>query len=175
MQKAKLDYRNKFYRFIWNIIYVLLFRQSPKLFFRWRILILKIFGCQCHWNSRVYPRAKIWSPRNLILGRNATIASEVDIYNVSYVRIGDFTTISDKSFLCTASKTFNMKKRELLVGEISIGSECWIASDVSILPGVVIGDKVIILYGVIIDEHIAPKTVIKRVKNFTLESRTDDN
>ena len=175
MQKAKLDYRNKTYRCIWNIIYVLLFRTSPRLFFRWRILILKIFGCQCDWSVRVYPKAKIWSPRQLTLGRNATISNDVDIYNVSNVQIGDFTTISEKAFLCTASKTFNMKKRELLVGEISIGSECWIASGVSILPGIVIGDKAIILYGVIINEHIAPRTLVKCVKNFTIESRADDN
>lgn len=175
MRKADLHITNKAYRFTWNIINFLLFRTSPRIFFKWRVFLLKLFGCKCEWSSRVYPMARIWSPVNLTLGHNTTVANCVDIYNVAPVNIGAYTTLSDKVFLCTASKTFNMKNRQLLVGNITIGAETWIASCVSILPNVDIGDKVVILFGAIVDESIPSNSIVKSVKNYEIKRRKDEH
>jgi len=38
------SFQNKLIRFIWNIVYVLLFKPSPRLFFEWRSFLLREQG-----------------------------------------------------------------------------------------------------------------------------------
>ena len=48
------------------------------------------------------------------------------------------------------------------VGEISIGRNCWIASNVTILSNVTIGDNVIIGAGCLIHKPVPPGTIVMR-------------
>ena len=65
--------RNKLARLLWGVVYVLLFRYSPRSFHAWRYVILRLFGARIHRTSRVYPKARVWYPGNLVMGPHACL------------------------------------------------------------------------------------------------------
>jgi putative colanic acid biosynthesis acetyltransferase WcaF len=135
---------NRIGRALWGIVQSTLFRCSPKPCFRWRALLLRCFGASVHPKARVYPRARIWYPKNLTLDRHATLADDVDCYCVAPVTIGESTTISQYTFLCAATHDFDVPEFPLVPLPITIGSRVWIAADCFIAPGVTIPDGVVI-------------------------------
>lgn len=59
-------------------------------------------------------------------------------------------------------------KSELSVGEISIGDNCWLASNVVVLKGAKIGKNCVIGAGCVIDGEIPDNTLVKRENNLKL-------
>ena len=59
---------------------------------------------------------------------------------------------------------------ELRTGEIIIGRNCWIASDVIILKGAKIGDNCVIGAGCIIDQPIPEGTIVRLKQDLKLQS-----
>ncbi|MEM7621945.1 MAG: putative colanic acid biosynthesis acetyltransferase [Planctomycetota bacterium] len=120
------------------------FRWSPRPLFVWRVLLLKLFGAEVTWKSRVYPRAKIWAPWNLVMADLATLADDVDCYAVDRITIGEATTISQYSYLCGATHDFEHPDNPLTPKPITIGDRCWIAADVFVAAGVSIAEGVVV-------------------------------
>ena len=131
-------------RLAWGAVQSTLFAWSPRPLFRWRAVLLNLFGAKLHPRARVYPRAKIWYPPNLTMGRNATIADHVDCYSVEPVTIGEGTTISQYSYLCGATHDFDDPGFPLVPMPITIGARVWIAADVFVSPGVTIGEGAVV-------------------------------
>lgn len=136
--------RNRLGRILWAIVYVLLFRTSPRPFHRWRNWLLRRFGAKLHPQARVYPRVRIWAPWNLEMDEHATIGQDVDVYCVDRIRIGARSVISQYSYLCGATHDFEVRARPLIPQPIIIGSDVWLAADVFVAPGVTIGDGVVV-------------------------------
>jgi putative colanic acid biosynthesis acetyltransferase WcaF len=63
---------------------------------------------------------------------------------VAEVSIGANTTVSQYSFLCTASHDYNDLSMPLVVAPIHIGDDAWVTADVFIGPGVTIGDGAVV-------------------------------
>jgi putative colanic acid biosynthesis acetyltransferase WcaF len=145
-----LSFSNKMLRFLWNVISLLLFKPSPVFMHPWRRFLLVLFGAKLSKSVKIYPSSRIWAPWNLEMGENSTIAAFVDCYCVDKVVIGSYTTVSQYSFLCTAShdyestKLLNKAQMPLLCSPIYIGDYVWIASDVFIRPGISIEDGVVV-------------------------------
>jgi len=169
--KAKVSYSNRLARVFWSIVYWLLYFPSPNIFFIWRVMLLKLFGANVKWNSRPYPRAKIWLPSQLVMGSRACIANGVIIYNVARVVLGDNTVISERARLITATKSFSGEDRCLKVGEISIGNDVWLASDVFIAPGLSVGRNSVVLSQVNLLEDIPENIVVKPIRNYLIEQK----
>ena len=112
--------------------------------YKWRALLLRLFGADISSKARVYPKAKIWAPWNLSMGDYATLADDVDCYCVNKISIGAHTTVSQYSYLCGATHDFNKKNFPLQPKPISIGSQVWIAADCFVGPGVTISQGVVV-------------------------------
>jgi len=123
-------------RALWGIVWLLLFRPSPRPLHRWRNLLLRSFGARLHATARVYPRARIWAPWNLEMGAYATIADDVDVYCVDRIALGARAIVSQYSYLCGASHDFDVPGRPLVPGPILLEDDVWVAADVFIGPGV---------------------------------------
>lgn len=135
---------NRLARAVWGCVWVVLFRPSPRPLHRWRNWLLRLFGASLHPSSRVYPRARVWLPRNLAMGRHACIADDVDVYCVAPISVGDYSTVSQYSYLCAASHDFDDVYHPLTAAPIVIGRRCWLAADVFVAPGVTIGDGAVV-------------------------------
>lgn len=140
----RLSFRNKVGRAVWGIVWLLLFRPTPRLFHGWRCMLLRSFGAKLGKSVHPYPSARIWAPWNLEMGDHSCLGERVDCYCVDKVRIGAHATVSQYSFLCTASHDYTDKTMPLVTAPIMIGEHAWITADVFIAPGVVIGEGAVI-------------------------------
>jgi putative colanic acid biosynthesis acetyltransferase WcaF len=136
--------RNKIYRVLWKAVWLFLFRPTPRSFHAWRCLLLRAFGAKLGAAIHPYPSARIWAPWNLEMGNHSCLGENVDCYCVDKIRIGPHATVSQYSFLCTASHDYKDPAMPLVTGPITIGEHAWIAADVFVAPGVTIGDGAVV-------------------------------
>jgi len=160
-----LTFSNRLARLVWNVVWIFLFRFSPSFLFSWRRFLLCLFGAKIGKNSKIYPTVKIWAPWNLKMGEQSTLAPNVDCYSVDKIVIGSFTTVSQYSYLCTASHDYIdpciefQPQMPLLSAPIELGSKVWITADVFVGPGVCVGDGVVVLARSTVIRDLPPWTV----------------
>jgi putative colanic acid biosynthesis acetyltransferase WcaF len=78
------------------------------------------------------------------MGDHACLSERVDCYCVDKIRIGAHSTVSQYSFLCTASHDYKKHGMPLVSAPIMIGARVWITADVFVGPGVTIGDGAVV-------------------------------
>jgi putative colanic acid biosynthesis acetyltransferase WcaF len=165
LRLQQLTLRNKVLRTLWQIVWLVLYRPTPKLLHAWRAFLLRAFGAKIGKPAYIYPSSRVWAPWNLAMGDHSTLADGVDCYCVDKVTIGSYSTVSQYSYLCTASHDYldpvilTQPLMPLLTGPINIGDRVWIAADVFVAPGVTISDGVVVLARSSVFGDIPPWTV----------------
>lgn len=139
-----LSLSNKVGRGAWNVIWLLLFRPSPRILHPWRCLLLRLFGAKLGKPVHPYPSSRIWAPWNLEMGDYSCLSEHVDCYCVDRIRVGAHATVSQYSFLCTASHDYADPAMPLVTAPITVGEHAWVAADVFVAPGVAIGEGAVI-------------------------------
>lgn len=168
---AELDLKNyknrhslgsKVARVIWSVVWLLLFRPTPRgnMFRPWRILLLKLFGANVRWSSNVLPSCRIWQPWRLKMGAYACLSADVDCYTVAPIILGDNATVSQGVKLCTASHDLCSKTMELTYKPIVVGANAWVAGWSIVLPGVTIGDGAVVAAGSVVAKDVETWTVV---------------
>lgn len=152
--------KNKIGRMLWQITWMLACRPTPKILHGWRRLVLRSFGAKIGKGVHVYPSAKIWAPWNLEMGDHSCLASNVDCYCVAKVRIGPRSTVSQYSFLCSASHDYHDPSMPLIAAPIIVGAQAWIAADVFVGPGVTIGEGAVVGARASVFRNVDPWTVV---------------
>ena len=166
LRPQHLTVGNKLARAIWGVVWLLLYRPSPTLLHGWRRFLLRRFGAKIGKPAYLYPSARIWAPWNLEMGDYSTLASGVDCYCVDKIKIGSFTTVSQYSFLCTASHDYldpailQQPQIPLVTAPITLGDRVWITADVFIAPGVSVGDGTVVLARSSVFIDLAPWVVV---------------
>ena len=150
---------SKFARALWQTVWLLLYRPSPRIFHAWRSLLLKMFGAKLGKSVHAYPSSRIWAPWNLEMGDHSCLSEHVDCYCVDKIRIGAHATVSQYSFLCTASHDYTDLAMPLVTAPITIGERAWITADVFVAPGVNIGEGAMIFARSSVFHDVEPWTV----------------
>jgi putative colanic acid biosynthesis acetyltransferase WcaF len=151
---------NKLGRVLWGIVWLLLYRPSPKPFHFWRRFLLRLFGAKIGRGSHPHASVRIWAPWNLELGDHSCLGHEVDCYCVAPIAIGAHATVSQYSYLCTASHNIEQPDMPLVTAPITIGDGAWITADVFVGPGVTIGDGAVVGVRATVLEDVEPWTVV---------------
>jgi putative colanic acid biosynthesis acetyltransferase WcaF len=144
MQIASITAAQRLRRVLWNIVWTLLYRTSPNPFHAWRRMLLRTFGATIEQGAHPYPRARIWAPWNLSMGAHSCLADDVDCYCVAPVTLGPHATVSQYSYLCSASHDYHQLSMPTVAAPIHIGEEAWVAADVFIGPGVTVARGAIV-------------------------------
>jgi putative colanic acid biosynthesis acetyltransferase WcaF len=144
LRATPFSLRNKICRVLWKAVWLFLFRPTPRSFHAWRCMLLRTFGARLGEAVHPYPSARIWAPWNLEMGNHSCLSEDVDCYCVDKIRIGPHATVSQYSFLCTASHDYKDPAMPLVTAPITIGERAWIAADVFVAPGVTIGDGAVV-------------------------------
>lgn len=140
-----LSLRNKIARVLWQIVRKLFFAPFPgPLFKRWRISLLRLFGATIGQGCRVDASCKVWWPGNLVMGNYACLADSVDCYNVSPITIGDYATVSQRAFLCSASHDTDSLALPLIHAPITIESYAWVCAETLVGPGVTVHEGAVL-------------------------------
>jgi putative colanic acid biosynthesis acetyltransferase WcaF len=127
------------------MVRLVFFRPTPEPLFRgWRIFLLRCFGARIGFGCRVSSSVRVWQPWSLEMGNYVCMASQVDCYNVSPIKLGDYVTVSQRSFLCTAGHDIRKLSRPLTHQPISIDQHAWICAEAFVGPGVRVGEGAVL-------------------------------
>ena len=152
--------KNKLGRVVWALVWGTVFRWSPRVLFGWRRFLLRCFGATIGKNARISPSVKVWAPWNLSVGTEAAIAHDVDCYCVDRLTIGDHATVSQYTFLCTASHDIADPHMKLITAPIRIGDQSWVCAGVFVSPGVTIGEGAVAGAMSVVTRNVEPWTVV---------------
>ncbi len=143
-RQASFTLQNRMMRASWNLVYILLFRPSPRPLHRWRIRLLRFFGARIGKNCRVYPKTRVWAPWNLIMRNQASMADDVNCYSMATVELGEKCVISQGTHLCTGTHDYEDPNFQLYAKGIKIGGDAWVCAESFIGPGVQVGAGAVI-------------------------------
>lgn len=142
---TRWSWQLKIKRGLWNCVWVFLFRPTPKrLGNSWRLWLLRRFGTVVHGSALIEASCKILQPWLLEIGDGSAVGHHVELYNYALISIGAMTVISQYSYLCTGTHDYTDPNMPLIWQPIKIGSQCWVAADVFIAPGVTVGEGSVI-------------------------------
>lgn len=151
---------NKAMRSIWQIIYFILYRPSPVPLFAWRRFLLRCFGSKLDKTAKPYPSARVWAPWNLIMEPSSCLAPGTNCYNVTLIVLGENSTVSQETYLCSASHNFHDPQFQLSASEIVIKSGAWVAAQSFIGPGVTIGERAVVGARSVVTKSVPEDTIV---------------
>lgn len=136
--------KDKFKRLLWKIVSLILFRPFTLPFFNlWRVFLLKIFGAKIGKGSIVYASAFIPSPWNLEVGEKTAIGPDVKLH-IGKTIIGNKVTISQRTYLCSATHDYTSINMPFEHGKIVIEDFVWVAAESFIMTNVRISEGAIV-------------------------------
>ena len=148
--------REKFARLTWAIVQATAFRWSFHSWYGWRRRLLLLFGASLDPTCRIRRTVTVECPWNLSIGVDSSVGDGAILYCLGPVRIGDHSTISQRAHLCAGSHDHRSRRMVLLRPPITIGSDCWIAAEAFVGPGVTVGDGVILGARAVAFKDLAP-------------------
>ncbi|MDH5548241.1 MAG: acyltransferase [Gammaproteobacteria bacterium] len=97
---------------------------------------------------------------NIIIGANTFINNEVRFAAPSaFIRIGKGCAIGPRVSFETVNHRFPGNMLEHL--PIEVGDKCWIGSGAIVLPGIVIGDDVVVAAGSVVTKNIPSSSMVR--------------
>ena len=99
-------------------------------------------------------------PWNLEMGDYSCLADGVDCYNVAPVKIGNNSTVSQRTYLCSASHDITKSNLPLTFAPIEICDSVWVAAEAFIGPGVTVGVGSVVAARACVVKNVEPWTVV---------------
>ena len=156
-----LGIRHKALRMLWSFSWGVFASWLPRSFCSsWKRFLLRLFGAEIAPTAVVYSTARVYYPPNLVMKDYSCLASDVDCYNVDIIEIGNYSTVSQGTFLCTASHDVMSNGHELITAPIIIGDNAWIGAKASIGMGVNIGNGVVVGATASVYKSVEPWSVV---------------
>jgi maltose O-acetyltransferase len=126
-----------------------------------RVIMLKLYGLRIGNNSRISPKC-FFGGNKLTIGNNVFVNYDCFFDNLSTITIDDNVSVGMRVLFCTS--THEVCKTEKRAGktygkDISVGKGSWIGANVTILPGVKIGEGCIIASGSIVNSDCEPNSM----------------
>ena len=150
--------------------------------YRMRFLFRRLFDHILQVTSRVVPfsgiRIKLHRWRGVKIGKEVHIGPLVTIDDVypNYVIIEDGVSIAGQNFILTHNKPlkYHSKLSKSFVAPVTIKRNAWVAINVTILPGVTIGEGAIVASGSVVNKDVPPNVMVggipaKQIKEFKMQ------
>ena len=155
-REATFTLANRMRRAAWGVVYVLLFRPSPRPCHGWRSFLLSAFGAKMGKGCHVYAKVRIWAPWNLAVEDEAGVADDVILYSMALITIGRRAVISQGAHLCAGTHDYEDPAFRLFALPITVGAEAWVCADAFVGPGVNIGEGAVLGACSVATKDVAP-------------------
>jgi putative colanic acid biosynthesis acetyltransferase WcaF len=136
--------RQKIGRMLWKLVYSVAFLPSFPSSYRWRAMLLRLFGARLGTNVRFRRTVKIEIPWHLTIGSHVSIGDRAILYALGKITIGDRSFVSQYAHLCAGTHDYRTSDYPLIRSPITIGEDVWIAADAFVGPGVTIADRALV-------------------------------
>lgn len=131
------------------------------------LVFQRILGINADVPWMVHFTSRVTVPRRILLGRGVRISFAVSggcyIQGLNGIRIGDDTIFGPNVCIVSADHDPTDLSRHLPCRPIEIGARCWIGAHAVLLPGVVLGDDVIVGAGAVVTRGFPSGSVIAGV------------
>ncbi|MBS5062817.1 MAG: sugar O-acetyltransferase [Hungatella hathewayi] len=138
--------------------------------------IRKLFGAAGE-NVTVLPVFNCDSGTNIYVGKNFLANYNVTILDIAPVYIGDYVMIGPNTLITTVNHPLNPMGRRKHLGiakPVTIGNDVWIGGNVTILPGVKIGNNVVVAAGAVVTKDVPDSCVVGGVPAKVLREIVND-
>lgn len=138
-----------------------------------REIFSKIIGKPVDSSFAMFPPFYTDSGKNIKVGKNVFINSGCKFQDQGGIIIEDGVLIGHNAVIATLNHNIDPDKRgNLIPSPVRIGSNAWLGANVTILPGVCIGNGAIIAAGSVVTKNVpentmvagVPAKVIKKIK-----------
>lgn len=129
---------------LWRLVWLFLFRPTPKPFYAWRVFLLRLFGSRVKGKPFVASSAVVKMPWNLALDDRACLGPKSEVYNLAMVSLGARCVVAQEAYLCAGTHDFSDARLPLVVGEITVGADAFIGARAFVHPGVRIEDGAVV-------------------------------
>jgi len=130
-----------------------------------RYLLLKSIAVSCGDAVGVYSNTYVLNPQNLEIGYNVTIQPMAYIEASGGIKIGANSAIAHG--VTIMSESHNTKERDIpfkcqgmLYKPVVIGEDTWIGAKATIMPGVTIGNKVVVGANSVVTKDVPDYAVV---------------
>lgn len=138
---------------VWEVVWALFVRWLPKPFYRWHVLLLKMFGCKIHGHVFIAPSCRIYAPWLLEMGEHSCMGARSEIYDLGPVKIGERTTIAQYAYICNGTHELSNPNLPLLVGDVEIGDDVFVGAKAIILPGLKLANGCVVGAGSVLTKN----------------------
>lgn len=114
---------------------------------------------------------------NIHVGKNFLTNYNVTILDIAPVHIGDYVMIGPNTMICTVGHPMSPMGRRKHLGQakpITIGDDVWIGGGCTILPGVTIGNNVIVAAGAVVTKDVPDNSLVGGVPAKVIKKLEDD-
>lgn len=126
-----------------------------------RTLFSNLIGTSVDESFTLFPPFYTDCGKNITIGKNVFINSGCRFQDQGGVTIGDGTLIGHNAVLATLNHDFAPEKRGTLhPSPINIGKNVWIGANVTVLPGVTIGDNAILAAGAVVTKDVPTNVIV---------------
>lgn len=128
-------------------------------------VIKKLFGSTGK-NVYVQPNFNCDYGKNIHVGEEFLTNYNVTILDIAPVRIGDYCMIGPNTLITTVNHPLTPKGRRERLAQgkpVTIGNDVWIGGNCTILPGVTIGNNVIVAAGAVVTKDVPDNCVVAGV------------
>lgn len=126
-----------------------------------REIMGRLIGKQVDRSFRMFPPFYTDFGKNITIGKDVFINSGCHFQDQGGIEIGDGALIGHNVVLATINHDLNPKEnRKNHYAAIKIGAHVWIGSNATILPGVTIGDYVVVAAGAVVTRDVPAMTVV---------------
>lgn len=126
-----------------------------------REIMGRLTGKKIDESFRLFPPFYTDFGKNITIGKDVFINSGCHFQDQGGITIGDGTMIGHNVVLATINHDLEPEKmRKNHYAPITIGKHVWIGSNVTILPGITVGNWAVVAAGAVVTKDVPPFTVV---------------
>ncbi len=127
---------------------------------RWRLIVLKLFGCRISGRPFVAPSVRIRVPWQLEMHDRACLGDGAEVYNLGDCVLRARCTVAQHGYLCGGSHDLSKRALPLIVAPIDIGEDAFLGARSFVMPGVTIGEGAVVGAASVVVKDAEPWTVV---------------
>jgi len=139
---------------LWGVVWLTLFRPTPKFFRGWRIFLLRLFGARISGHVFVSQSCRVHMPWNLVMEDRACLGPHSEVYNLGPVTLRARCTVAQHVYLCAGTHDLSTARLPLVTAPIEVSEDVFIGARALLLPNVVIGPGAVIGAGSVVTKSM---------------------